>query len=64
MYSPDDGRTMVIDHSRSQAASLFLAKVFNWMAIGLALTGFTALLVASSAAFSRPFSATRSCFMA
>ncbi len=50
MYSSDNGRTMVIDRSRSQVATLFLAKVFNWMAIGLGLTGLTALLVASSPA--------------
>ncbi|MFH1020233.1 MAG: BAX inhibitor (BI)-1/YccA family protein, partial [Pseudomonadota bacterium] len=50
MYSSDNGRTMVIDQSRSQAATLFLAKVFNWMAIGLGLTGVTALVVASTPA--------------
>jgi FtsH-binding integral membrane protein len=45
-----DNRTMTIDQSRSQAATFFLAKVFNWMAIGLGLTGFTALLVTNSTA--------------
>ncbi|MBU4412461.1 MAG: BAX inhibitor (BI)-1/YccA family protein, partial [Proteobacteria bacterium] len=50
MYSSDNGRTLVIDQSRSQAATLFLAKVFNWMAIGLGLTGVTALVVAGTPA--------------
>jgi hypothetical protein len=50
MYSSDNGRTMVIDQSSSQAATLFLAKVFNWMAAGLGLTGLTALLVAGTPA--------------
>jgi len=42
-----------------QASTLFLAKVFNWMAFGLGLTGLVAYLVASTPAlvsgiFSRP----------
>ena len=32
----------------TEASTIFLAKVFNWMAIGLGLTGITAFLVASS----------------
>ncbi|PLX49594.1 MAG: hypothetical protein C0613_06790 [Desulfobulbaceae bacterium] len=34
--------------AQSQAVTLFLAKVFNWMAIGLGLTAVVAFLVASS----------------
>lgn len=36
------------DQARNMASTLFLAKVFNWMAIGLGLTGILAALVASS----------------
>ncbi len=39
-----------VDQARVEASSLFLAKVFYWMAIGLALTGVAAFLVVSSAA--------------
>ncbi len=38
------------DQAQSQASTLFLAKVFNWMALGLALTGVMAFMVASSEA--------------
>jgi FtsH-binding integral membrane protein len=31
--------TLSIEKARQQASTVFLAKVFNWMAIGLALTG-------------------------
>lgn len=34
--------------SDSQASTIFLAKVFNWMAIGLGLTGVTAYITAST----------------
>ena len=37
-------------HAASQASTIFLAKVFNWMAIGLALTAVVAFVVASSPA--------------
>ncbi len=36
--------------ARAQAVSVFLAKVFSWMAIGLGLTAFTAYLVGQSPA--------------
>lgn len=36
--------------AKSQASTVFLAKVFNWMAIGLALTGITAFLTVNSQA--------------
>ncbi|MEJ2033293.1 MAG: Bax inhibitor-1/YccA family protein [Deltaproteobacteria bacterium] len=35
------------ERARTQAGTVFLAKVFNWMAIGLGLTAATAFLVAS-----------------
>lgn len=39
-----------ISQARQDAASVFLAKVFNWMAIGLALTGVVAYVAAVSGA--------------
>jgi len=35
-------------HTRSQASTIFLAKVFNWMAIGLGITAIVAFWVANS----------------
>ena len=40
--------TMTISEVRHEASTVFLAKVFNWMAIGLGLTGVIAWFVASS----------------
>ena len=40
--------TMTISEARHEASTVFLAKVFNWMAIGLGLTGVIAWFVASS----------------
>ncbi len=37
-----------ITQARQEASSIFLAKVFNWMAMGLGLTGFIAYFTASS----------------
>lgn len=48
MYRDENTTTMALEQTRSQAATLFLAKVFHWMAIGLGLTGLTAFLVANS----------------
>jgi FtsH-binding integral membrane protein len=42
-------RDQVFTPTRTDAATIFLAKVFNWMAIGLGLTGITAFMVANSA---------------
>lgn len=39
-----------IREANVQAATIFLAKVFNWMAIGLGVTGLAAFLTASSQA--------------
>lgn len=47
MYQADR-RIATLDQSRSQDATYFLAKVFNWMAIGLGVTGLTAFLVTMS----------------
>jgi len=41
-------RNEVFTPARTDAATIFLAKVFNWMAIGLGLTGITAFMVANS----------------
>ncbi len=43
-------RAVSIGQERLQAQTLFLAKVFNWMAIGLLLTAVTAFAVANSPA--------------
>lgn len=37
-----------IKQAKAQASTIFLAKVFNWMAIGLGLTGLTAFITANS----------------
>lgn len=42
MYSSTNQIT--IAQARQEASSIFLAKVFNWMAVGLGLTGLTAFL--------------------
>ncbi len=46
MYNVNQSLTM--EQARSQAATYFLAKVYNWMAVGLGLTGLTAFLVANT----------------
>lgn len=48
MYQNRHDNVMTVTEARSQASTLFLAKVFNWMAAGLALTGILAFMVASS----------------
>ena len=40
--------TMTVARARQEASTVFLAKVFNWMAVGLGLTGVIAWLTASS----------------
>lgn len=39
---------LALTQARQQASTVFLAKVFNWMAIGLAITGAVAYYVAAS----------------
>lgn len=41
-------QTMTVSQARQEASTVFLAKVFNWMAIGLGLTGVIAYLTAQS----------------
>ncbi|MBU0729690.1 MAG: Bax inhibitor-1/YccA family protein [Proteobacteria bacterium] len=45
-----DNKDVVMDRVKSDVATIFLAKVFYWMACGLGLTAVTAALVANSAA--------------
>ncbi len=45
-----NSRAATITRAQEQASTLFLAKVFNWMAIGLGLTGITAYFTANSEA--------------
>ena len=40
--------TMTTARARQEASTIFLAKVFNWMAMGLGLTGIIAWMTASS----------------
>lgn len=46
----DNGGGMTVAKAQSQASTVFLAKVFNWMAIGMALTAGAAFIVATSPA--------------
>ncbi len=39
---------ITITQARKEASSIFLAKVFNWMAVGLAATGLVAFITAQS----------------
>jgi uncharacterized protein len=41
-------REITLAQARQQASTIFLAKVFNWMAMGLAITGAIAYFVAAS----------------
>ena len=41
-------RNITLAQARQEASTIFLAKVFNWMAIGLAVTGGVAFLTAES----------------
>ncbi len=40
--------TMTVARARQEASTVFLAKVFNWMAVGLGLTGVVAWMTANS----------------
>jgi FtsH-binding integral membrane protein len=48
MYNQFPGSGRAVTKASTDASTVFLAKVFNWMAIGLALTGFTAFLTINS----------------
>lgn len=43
-----DTQPISISQARQDAASIFLAKVFNWMAVGLGITGVVAYFTAAS----------------
>jgi len=48
MNTPYATRSLTIAQARQEASTIFLAKVFNWMAIGLGLTGLVAFFTAQS----------------
>jgi FtsH-binding integral membrane protein len=48
MQTQIDSRTITVAQARQEASTIFLAKVFNWMAIGLAVTGVVAYMTAES----------------
>jgi FtsH-binding integral membrane protein len=50
MYNHYNGNERAIAQTTTEASTIFLAKVFNWMAIGLGLTGFAAFLTVNSQA--------------
>ncbi len=43
-----DTQQITLTQARQDAASIFLAKVFNWMAAGLGITGIVAYFTAST----------------
>jgi len=44
----ENAGSMTIAKARQEASTVFLAKTFNWMAVGLAITGVVAYLTAAS----------------
>jgi FtsH-binding integral membrane protein len=48
MQTEIGARSITVAQARLEASTVFLAKVFNWMAIGLAVTGGVAFLTAES----------------
>ena len=48
MEAQYESTPVTITRARQQASTIFLAKVFNWMAIGLGLTGIIAFFTAST----------------
>ena len=50
MYNRYTSNERAIPQARTDASTVFLAKVFNWMAIGLGLTGLAAFLTVNSQA--------------
>ncbi|MGB5883539.1 MAG: Bax inhibitor-1/YccA family protein, partial [Desulfobulbales bacterium] len=50
MYNRSTSNERAIAQTTTEASTIFLAKVFNWMAIGLGLTGFAAFLTVNSQA--------------
>ncbi|MGI9536114.1 MAG: Bax inhibitor-1 family protein, partial [Desulfocapsaceae bacterium] len=41
-------QSITISQAKKDAASVFLAKVFNWMAVGLGITGLVAYVTAAT----------------
>jgi FtsH-binding integral membrane protein len=50
MYNRYTGNERAVAQISTEASTIFLAKVFNWMAIGLGLTGLAAFLTVNSQA--------------
>jgi len=50
MYNRYPSNERAVAQASTEASTIFLAKVFNWMAIGLGLTGLAAFLTANSQA--------------
>lgn len=50
MYNNFPGSERAVSQATAEASTVFLAKVFNWMAIGLGLTGLAAFLTVNSEA--------------
>ena len=48
MYNRYTGSERAVAQVRTEASTVFLAKVFNWMAIGLGLTGLAAFMTVNS----------------
>ncbi len=48
MYQTNTNSQITLTQARQDASTIFLAKVFNWMAIGLGITGVVAWFTASS----------------
>ena len=44
----ENAKQITLSQARADASSIFLAKVFNWMAVGLGLTGIIALITAET----------------
>jgi hypothetical protein len=44
----ENAQSITVDRARQEASTVFLAKTFNWMAVGLAITGIVAYLTAST----------------
>jgi len=48
VHTQTQSRDIALAKARQEASTIFLAKVFNWMAVGLAITGFVSYYVAAS----------------
>lgn len=44
----ENAQSMTVARARQEASTVFLAKTFNWMAVGLAITGVVAYLTAAT----------------